>query len=876
MAYSYTTYSGDGSTTTFSYGGIPLISDSIIAVQSQIVVTVDGVAVAYTVSGTDVVLGSAPAAGSVVVVARDTKDDDRYVDWTNTSQLDASSLNLDSDQIFFLAQEAKELADTAVQTTGGLLDAKAGRIINVASATQPTDAVNLAQLDAKLGGGVVSEFSGQGLFSAIGDNDSFTNGVTYELPGLAGRTAQDINVFTNGFRSAHTAYTVADFGQNLRVTFPSGVIFPTMAVEIVWSTGIVSALVDPTLIQWDQIDDDVIPVAALDVAPADDGKFLTVSGGLPSFDDITVSDVTDFDSSVRSYSLSDFDALTGNLSMNNNRLTDVTDALVGSDAPNWAQVQLLVASSGGGGTSIGGQGPQGPAGPQGPEGPQGPAGADGADGADGSDGVDGNGWTGGSYDASTGVVTFTSDDGLGFSTGDLRGADGADGSGGGATGTSSANMILKLNQEVLVGQAPDGKPMYSYTQEFPDSVLSGSGDLPIWDESASGLAGEATTGVTAEIIIYVLDSNGDRRAGDASSGYFVKGRADGIWYLQRGATGDLAQVQMFYTKDSDSPVTLVPASEFSQVSQSIAPTNIMKAGQEVLIGQAPDGKPLYSYTTLDTGVSLGNNSTIYTGGADGTTTVSVDLGYIVNGSQRFFQESGTSIYLKEATATGNITLMTNLTASEILWTRYYTKDSDSAVALVTADEFANVTLPTGGTTGQALVKVDGTDGNVEWASVSGGGGSTSYAQAYGNMQNGTTPMPRYVNNSGVAQPYQNLDIDFNNPGMLSSGFTINSDGILVLTDMVVKVDWEFAYNTVSSEADHEVFGRLTLDGAVVGIETLQYNRSTTNDRSGASIGGTHIMSVTAGQKISAEVAASRQVVAANITKWQHSMSIISL
>ena len=39
----------------------------------------------------------------------------------------------------------------------------------------------------------------------------------------------------------------------------------------------------------------------------------------------------------------------------------------------------------------------------------------------------GDGWTGGSYDASTGRVTFTSDDGLGFITGDLRGADGADG-----------------------------------------------------------------------------------------------------------------------------------------------------------------------------------------------------------------------------------------------------------------------------------------------------------------------------------------------------------------------------------------------------------------------------------------------------------------
>lgn len=46
----------------------------------------------------------------------------------------------------------------------------------------------------------------------------------------------------------------------------------------------------------------------------------------------------------------------------------------------------------------------------------------------GADGADGLGFTGGSYSAATGVVTFTSDDGLGFSTSDLRGADGADGS----------------------------------------------------------------------------------------------------------------------------------------------------------------------------------------------------------------------------------------------------------------------------------------------------------------------------------------------------------------------------------------------------------------------------------------------------------------
>ncbi|MDF4222376.1 hypothetical protein PXC01_12305, partial [Maribacter sp. M208] len=70
---------------------------------------------------------------------------------------------------------------------------------------------------------------------------------------------------------------------------------------------------------------------------------------------------------------------------------------------------------------------------RGADGADGATGAPGAPGAPGAAGADGEGFTGGSYNASTGVVTFTSDDGLGFVTGDLRGADGADGAPG-ATG----------------------------------------------------------------------------------------------------------------------------------------------------------------------------------------------------------------------------------------------------------------------------------------------------------------------------------------------------------------------------------------------------------------------------------------------------------
>lgn len=50
----------------------------------------------------------------------------------------------------------------------------------------------------------------------------------------------------------------------------------------------------------------------------------------------------------------------------------------------------------------------------------------------GSTGPRGLGWTGGSYNSGTGVVTFTSDDGLGFATDDLR----AEGGGGSGTVTS--------------------------------------------------------------------------------------------------------------------------------------------------------------------------------------------------------------------------------------------------------------------------------------------------------------------------------------------------------------------------------------------------------------------------------------------------------
>lgn len=80
-------------------------------------------------------------------------------------------------------------------------------------------------------------------------------------------------------------------------------------------------------------------------------------------------------------------------------------------------------------------------GSDGPQGEQGPQGIQGEQGPQGNPGIDGLGWTGGTYDSNTGIITFSSDDGLGFSTLDLRGDDGIGVPSGGTTGQA----LIKLS-----------------------------------------------------------------------------------------------------------------------------------------------------------------------------------------------------------------------------------------------------------------------------------------------------------------------------------------------------------------------------------------------------------------------------------------------
>ena len=77
-----------------------------------------------------------------------------------------------------------------------------------------------------------------------------------------------------------------------------------------------------------------------------------------------------------------------------------------------------------------------------------------ADGVDGNTGATGLGYTGGYYNSSTGTVTFTSNDGLGFVTQDLRGTDG------------------KEISTAVLGTDPDNSANYRLTFTYNDSTTS--------------------------------------------------------------------------------------------------------------------------------------------------------------------------------------------------------------------------------------------------------------------------------------------------------------------------------------------------------------------------------------------------------------------
>ena len=179
-------------------------------------------------------------------------------------------------------------------------------------------------------------------------------------------------------------------------------------------------------------------------------------------------------------------------------------------------------------------------------GPTGPTGPQGAQGIQGNPGDQGDGWTGASYNANDGTITFTSIDGLGFQTGDLRGVKGDTGSDGpqgpqgptglqgpqglegpqgeqgaagpaGASATAAGSLVYNGSTKL---QAYSGGINVSNDVSLPDNgraKFGASDDLQIYHDTGNSVIADKGTGD-----LYLQGSNTIRLTNDDATEHYAK------------------------------------------------------------------------------------------------------------------------------------------------------------------------------------------------------------------------------------------------------------------------------------------------------------------------------------------------------------------
>src|SRR6056300_618338 len=140
MANSFVRYTGNNSTTSYS---IPFSYRAT----SDLTVTLSGVVTtSYTLNsaGTTLTFNTAPAQDVAIEIRRRTSQGTKLVDYASGSVLTENDLDTDSDQAFFMSQEAIDDAGDVIKVsnTNFQWEVQNKRLTNVADPVDNTDAVN--------------------------------------------------------------------------------------------------------------------------------------------------------------------------------------------------------------------------------------------------------------------------------------------------------------------------------------------------------------------------------------------------------------------------------------------------------------------------------------------------------------------------------------------------------------------------------------------------------------------------------------------------------------------------------------------------------------------------------------------------------------
>ena len=201
MANSFVRYTGDGNTTQFS-----ITFDYIET--AHVACTVDGVSTTFTLSsgGTVATLSSAPALGASVEFRRTTSQSARLTDYQAGSVLKESDLDTDSQQAFFMGQEAIDNAGDAIQisNTNFQWDALNKRITNVADPTSAQDVATKNYLE-----NTWLSATDKATLNNVNSNIAAINTVNSNISDIqqTNSNATNINTVANNITSVNTVAT---------------------------------------------------------------------------------------------------------------------------------------------------------------------------------------------------------------------------------------------------------------------------------------------------------------------------------------------------------------------------------------------------------------------------------------------------------------------------------------------------------------------------------------------------------------------------------------------------------------------------------------------------------------------------------------------
>ena len=140
MANSFVRYTGNGTTATYAIPFSYRAAEDLSATVAGINVT------AYTLdaAGTNLTFDTAPASNAAIEIRRTTSQTTKLVDYVSGSVLTESDLDTDSDQAFYMSQEAIDKAGDVISLDNVDFnwDIQNKRLKNVADPVDNTDAVN--------------------------------------------------------------------------------------------------------------------------------------------------------------------------------------------------------------------------------------------------------------------------------------------------------------------------------------------------------------------------------------------------------------------------------------------------------------------------------------------------------------------------------------------------------------------------------------------------------------------------------------------------------------------------------------------------------------------------------------------------------------